>query len=117
MRKRKIFRAVICCLLALWFAGQQDGVPDRVMAADNGVLLLENLEINDLVEVYRIASYAEATGSYTWATAASNWMQNTTEGNTYRSLTPEKLSQMTAERAEEFCELLDRKSTRLNSSH
>lgn len=106
MSKLKTIRAVICCLLALWFAGWFGNDIDRVMAADNGNLLLENLEINDLVEVYRIASYEEVTGKYKWATAVSNWMQNTTEGNTYRSLTPEKLSSMTRERANEFCELL-----------
>lgn len=106
MRKRKIIRAIFCCLLMLWFAGQFGDSARRVMAAEKGSLFLENLEINDLVEVYRIASYAEATGKYNWATAVSNWMQNTTEGNVYRSLTPEKLSQMTDDRAEEFCEVL-----------
>lgn len=105
MRKRKLVRVIIGCFLALWIVGLQNS-KNTVMAADNGTLLLENLEVNDLVEVYRIASYAEATGKYNWATAASNWMQNTTEGNMFQSLTPERLSQMTEERAEEFCELL-----------
>lgn len=106
MSKRKIIKVILCFVFAVWIVGHQDGMPDKVMAADQSALLFENLEINDLVEVYRIASFAENTGKANWTTAVSNWIENTTEGNAYRTLTPERLSQMTEERAEEFCSFL-----------
>lgn len=80
--------------------------PARVYAAEKVTVSFEGLEAGDKVEIYRIASYSDDEGQYIWSSTVANWLNNKSEGNTYKGLTPGKMAQMTHERSLEFCETL-----------
>ena len=81
-------------------------MPVTIHGAAEATVNITGLKLNDKVEIYRIAAYGESSGTYSWASAVSNWMENSTDGSAYRTITPDKLSAMTSDRAKEFCELL-----------
>lgn len=100
--KGKITKTIYICLFLILTLAPKE----LVMAAENGTVAIENLEIGDLVEIYRIANYNGDSEKYTWASAVSNWISDTTAGKNYESLTPASMSRLTHESSKEFCEIL-----------
>lgn len=107
MREKKIIRKILFGII-LSFLTFCRGLPDcdMVQAATGVTLTLQGLEVGDLVEIYRIASYKEDSDSYAWESTVADWIQNKSEGNAYKGLKPEQLSQMTRASAKEFCQTL-----------
>jgi hypothetical protein len=75
-------------------------------AASTATLIIEGLEPNDVVEIYRICNLEDSDRGYTWASAVTTWMASNRTGQFYADLTPQGLSKMKATEALEFCQLL-----------
>lgn len=103
--KKKWKKPITCAVLLMGLLlGSVN--PMSVQGAESTTLSVSGVEEGDTVEIYRIASRIGQTGEYTWSSSVSNWLNNKSEANTYKELTPAKLGQMTPDRAREFCETL-----------
>lgn len=101
MRKiKRQIKSVLSLVLAVLLICVSATPP--VMAAADCSLAIKNLEIGDLVEIYRIATHEE--GKFVWESELINWIATNEEGRAYAGLTPEQFVQMTPDRSEEFCQ-------------
>lgn len=104
LKMKRIKNLIICSMTAIILMVSM--MPVTIHGAAEATINITGLKLHDKVEIYRIAAYGETSGTYSWASAVSNWMENSTDGSAYRTITPDKLSAMTPDRAKEFCELL-----------